>query len=95
MHTFEERYEWDAKKSTANLAKHGVDFADVIDVFRDSNAVALFDEHPEEERYVMLGMDGLLRLIVVVFTHREDVVRLISARKATTSETRLYAARNP
>lgn len=94
VHTFEERYEWDTKKSTANLAKHGVDFADATDVFSDSNAITLYDEHPEEERYVMLGMDRLLRIIVVVFTHRDDIVRLISARKATTTEARLYAAEN-
>jgi len=95
VHTFEERYEWDEKKSIANEAKHGVAFADAVDVFQDTRAVVLLDDHPDEERYLLLGIDGLLRLIVVAYTWRGDAVRLISARKATSSEARLYAAENP
>jgi len=94
VHTFEEGYEWDQRKADANEAKHGVAFADAVDVFQDPHAIALLDDHPDEERYVIIGLDGLLRLIVVAYTWRSGAVRLISARKATSSEARFYAAGN-
>ena len=94
VHTFEEYYEWDAKKSAANLAKHGVAFSDAADVFEDPRAVMLSDDHPDEERYAVLGMDSLARLVVVVYTWRGEAVRLISARKATSTEARIYAESN-
>jgi uncharacterized DUF497 family protein len=55
----------------------------------------LHDDHPDEERYVVLGMDAIGRLVVVAYTWREDIVRVISARKATNPEARLYAAGTP
>jgi uncharacterized DUF497 family protein len=95
VHTFKDGYEWDEQKAEANLAKHGVDFAHVFAALEDERAVTLHDERSDEERYVVLGMDAFGRLLVVVHTWRDDVVRVISARKATKTEARLYAAANP
>ena len=83
--------EWDQRKTDSNLKKHGVDFADAATVLFDDLAITILDDSvDEEERYVILGMDALGRCLVVVYTWREEVVRLISARLATESERRRY-----
>lgn len=83
--------EWDSRKAVANLHKHGVDFADAGTVLHDEQAVTISDEGSnEEDRFVTLGMDALGRVLVVVYTWREDRPRLISARKATRRERRQY-----
>jgi uncharacterized DUF497 family protein len=86
------RYEWDPAKARSNAAKHGVRFADAVAVFADERALTMEDPHGAEERWVTIGMDAFARLIVVVYTWREDAIRLISARAATKSE-RLHYAR--
>jgi uncharacterized DUF497 family protein len=83
-------YEWDPQKAAANLQKHDVDFADAVAVFADPLAIAERDDYPDEERFVRLGEDAFGRLLVVVYTWRDDVVRLISARRATRQERRQY-----
>lgn len=83
--------EWDAAKAETNLAKHGIDFADAAPVLFDDRAVTRPDDHPFEERYVTIGIDALGRCLVVVYTWRGDRIRMISARKATRTEARLYA----
>jgi len=86
------RYEWDPRKAESNFAKHGIRFSDAITVFADDRAASMDDEDPREERYIIIGLDGAGRLLVVVFTWRgEGLVRLISARRATRTEARLYA----
>jgi uncharacterized protein len=88
--------EWDPAKAAENLAKHGVDFADVVDALWDERAVTLLDDYPDEERYVTFGIDSLGRLVAVVYTWRgRRKIRLISARKATRTEARRYAAGEP
>jgi len=83
--------EWDPPKATANLRKHGVDFADAGTVFHDEQAITITDESSEgEDRFVTLGMDALGRILVVVYTWRKDRPRLLSARKATPRERRQY-----
>lgn len=85
-------YEWDPAKAEANLAKHGVRFADAVIVFSDERALTIDEPHPDEERYVTIGMDALARVLVVVWTWRcEATIRLISARPATRTERRQYA----
>jgi uncharacterized DUF497 family protein len=85
--------EWDSRKATANLLKHGIDFADAATVLDDDRGVTMRDElSSDEDRYVTLGMDALGRLLVVVYTWRGDTVRLISARQATPQERRQYGA---
>ena len=84
------QFEWDRQKAASNLRRHGVDFADAATVFYDERAVTIRDDTREEERFVTLGMDSLGRVLVVVYTWREDCIRIISARNATPSERRQY-----
>lgn len=85
-------FQWDPAKAAKNLLKHGVEFADAIEVLYDERAITRADDDPREERYVTVGMDARGRCVVVVYTWRGRVVRLISARKATRNEARCYAA---
>ena len=85
--------EWDADKAAANVKKHGVDFADASTVLHDEEAITLKDDRDDsadEERLITIGMDALARVLVVVYTWREDRVRLISARLATAHERAQY-----
>ena len=84
------RYQWDRNKAATNLNKHGIDFADAVSVFSDELAITIFDDRFEEERFVTVGVDIFNRILVVVYTMRDDEIRLISARKATLTERRQY-----
>ncbi len=88
------RFEWDERKATANLRKHGVSFEEAQSVFRDENARLIEDpDHSTtEERFVLLGLSSTPRLLVVCHCYRLDssTIRIISARKATKSEARTY-----
>lgn len=86
-------YEWDEFKARANERKHGVDFADAALVLEDDRALTVRDDASDEERWITLGCDALGRLLVVVYTWRDEVARLISARKATLAERRQYEAK--
>lgn len=82
-------YEWDERKRTSNYAKHGVDFPWAARVFDDVFAIGYEDDHPDEVRFIQIGMvDGVI--LFVVFTERGDTVRLISARRATKHEQDAY-----
>jgi uncharacterized DUF497 family protein len=82
-------YEWDEVKARSNYRKHGVHFADAVIVFDDDAAVTIpDDDSDEEERFVTVGRDAFARLLVVIYTWRGVNIRLISARKATRSETK-------
>jgi uncharacterized DUF497 family protein len=83
-------YEWDPKKAASNLRKHGVDFADAVTALEDESALTINDDDPEEERFATIGMDALVRVLVVVYTWRGENVRIISARNATPAERRQY-----
>ena len=84
-------YEWDPAKARANFAKHGVRFADAVTVLEDDLALTMRDpSSDEEERWITLGRNDLARVIVVVYTWRQDNVRLISARPATAREKSQY-----
>jgi uncharacterized DUF497 family protein len=83
-------FEWDRRKAAANLRKHGIDFADAVAVFEDESALTVEDDATNEQRFVTVGTDALFRVLVVVFTWREERIRVISARKATARERRQY-----
>jgi len=90
------RFEWDSKKAASNEKKHGISFEEAQSVFFDEQALLLEDPQPrhEEERFILLGLSVSLRLLVVVHALRErDVIRIISARKATRKEIREYEIR--
>lgn len=89
--------EWDPDKAHSNFSKHGISFEQAASVFLDPLALSIPDiEHSEnEERWILLGTGQGSQLLVVVHTHFEMttdsvVVRIISARKATTTERRQY-----
>ena len=85
--------EWDADKATENQEKHGVDFADAVTALEDEMALTISDSDEAEERFVTLGTDALGRLLVVIYTWRDEDIRIISARKATRSERNQYESK--
>lgn len=86
-------FEWDENKEKINISKHGLDFSTAALVFRDQNRLEWFDElHSDyEDRYITIGeINGIAVVLMVVYTERGDAIRLISARKATKRERRMY-----
>ena len=88
------KFEWDSSKATANLKKHHVAFEEAKSVFYDESAVQFFDEDhsSDEERFLMLGMSSGAGLLIVCHCEREhgEIIRIISARKATKRESAFY-----
>ena len=88
------RFEWDPSKAASNARKHGVSFEEARSAFADENAKLIADpDHSEEEdRFILLGLSTQLRLLVVCHCYRsqDHVIRIISARKATTAESKHY-----
>lgn len=90
------RFEWDPKKEESNRKKHGISFEMAQLVFGDPLALSVPDtEHSEgEERWITVGQAASHLLVVVIHTHRDteqdEVIRLISARKATPKERKQY-----
>jgi len=88
------KFEWDPRKGSANQRKHGISFEEAQSVFFDENAAQFYDEHhsEHEDRFIMLGLSIHSRILVVCHCEREsgNVIRIISARKATRSERKYY-----
>ena len=88
------RFEWDPAKAASNAKKHKVTFEVAKTVFYDDFAVQFFDEEHSyaEDRFLLLGISSDARLLLVCHCEREggDVVRIISARKATETEAQYY-----
>jgi uncharacterized DUF497 family protein len=82
--------EWAPAKARANLRKHGISFADAVTALEDASAISVRDEQEDEEGWITIGMDSLARVLVVVYTWRNEQIRLISARPATRGEARQY-----
>jgi len=85
-------FEWDENKAEANLSKHKVSFDEAQTVFDDPLYVDFYDPNhsDDEERYIIVGQSVNQRLLVVSYTERENVTRLISAREATKGEKTAY-----
>ncbi len=85
-------FEWDARKSVSNLAKHGVSFEEATSVFADPFGRITSDPRHsvDEERCVLLGVSLRRRLLAVMYVERGDMIRLIGARPATRQERRDY-----
>ena len=87
-------FEWDPGKDRSNRKKHGVSFDEAATAFYDEEGLLLDDpDHSEaEDHFIILGISSLLRLLVVVHCYRGDdaTIRIISARKATSTETVFY-----
>ena len=86
-------FDWDPNKAASNLRKHGVRFAEAATVFADDAMLTMPDDEPDEERFVAIGIGSMGRVLVVVYTTREDRTRIISARKATRQERSQYESR--
>ena len=87
-------FEWDLEKAEINLKKHEVSFEEAKTVFYDPNALLIADpEHSEDEdRFIILGISNNSKVLIVCHCYREndEVIRIISARKATTNEKKQY-----
>ena len=87
-------FEWDSAKAATNLKKHNVSFEEAKTVFYDEFAVQFFDdEHSDgEDRFLMLGVSSVAKLLIVSHCERGngDIIRIISARKATKQESTFY-----
>lgn len=86
------QFEWDEEKADANLRKHGVAFEEAIAVFRDPLELTVPDpDHSDqEERWRSIGLASDLGLLVVSYTERGNMIRIISARQPTAKERREY-----
>lgn len=91
------KFEWDSDKAESNQKKHGITFDEAQTVFQDYDALQIFDpDHSEhEDRFILLGMSAVSRILVVCHCYREsdEHIRLISARKATKKESATYERR--
>jgi uncharacterized DUF497 family protein len=82
---------WDPQKAETNFKKHKVRFSDAETVLFDTMALTIEDQDVGgERRFVSIGSDALGRVLVVVYTYREDAIRIISARRATPTERKYY-----
>ena len=88
------QFEWDENKNQIIQRKHGVSFSEAKTVFYDEEALVIDDpEHSEQEdRFIILGLSNKANLLIVCHCYRESdtVIRLISARKATKTESKYY-----
>lgn len=88
------KFEWDTAKAASNKKKHKISFDEAKSVFFDENAIVIQDpEHSkDEERFVILGISTAIRILVVChcFRHKDSVIRIISARRATKKESIQY-----
>ena len=88
------KFTWDEDKNKSNQKKHRISFKEAQTVFHDENARLISDgEHSQnEDRFILLGLSYTLRLLIVVHSYREsdEIIRIISARKATKNETKYY-----
>jgi uncharacterized protein len=86
------QFEWDAQKAKLNYEKHGVSFDEAKTVFNDPFSITISDsEHSaDESRFIDIGLSNHGRLLVVVYTEREESIRVISSRKASKREIQIY-----
>lgn len=92
-------FEWDTDKASSNKKKHSVSFEEAKSVFYDEFAVQFYDEEnsDSEDRFLMLGFSDEARLLIICHCERNDgnIIRIISARKATKTEANYYQGIKP
>jgi len=85
---------WDPEKAKTNFRKHRIRFSDADFVFYDPMALVIEEQLVDgEQRFVSVGTDSIGRILVVVYSYRNDSIRIISARKATPRERKVYEKR--
>ena len=82
-------FAWDEAKARSNVAKHGVSFIEAITVFSDPQAIDAPDLY-EPDRFVIIGMSSHARVLFVVHAERSERIRIVSARKASKEQRRIY-----
>lgn len=92
------KFEWDKEKADTNLKKHKISFEEAKTVFYDPNALLIADpDHSEikEDQFIIMGLSSKSRLLIVCHCYRanDEVIRIISARKAEKSEINQYGGR--
>jgi len=85
------RFEWSEKKNADNIRKHGVSFEEAARVFNDPKRIEIYDKKHSflEDRWITVGIN-ISTVLTVIFTERNDVIRIISACKALKKEIRRY-----
>jgi len=88
-------FEWDEQKRLSNIDKHGIDFVGACQIF-DSYTVEFEDNRYDygEDRYIAIGKTND-KILTVIYTYRDDIIRIISARKSTKYERNIYYSDNP
>ncbi|WP_371875556.1 BrnT family toxin [Duganella aceris] len=87
------RFEWDQRKAKENFRKHGISFDEAITVFKDPRVIFKldFDHSDDEDRYWAIGISSSTRMLLFCHCYRlDDIVRILSARRATPAEMKLY-----
>lgn len=85
---------WDPEKTKTNFRKHRIRFSDADFVFYDPMALVIEEQLVDgEQRFVSVGTDSIGRILVVVYSYRNDSIQIISARKATPRERKVYEKR--
>ena len=89
------KFEWNEAKAASNQVKHGISFKEAKTAFFDERALQFFDKTNsilDEDRFLLLGMSNSSKLLLICHCERKDgeVIRIISARKATKSESKFY-----
>jgi len=87
------QFDWDDEKEKFNIEKHGIDFSTAALVFGDANRIERYDElHSDvEDRFITIGqINGITVVVMVVYTMRETLTRIVSARLATKREKEAY-----
>lgn len=83
------KFEWDENKRLSNIKKHGIDFVDAIELFEDKLRVEALSPQKDEERYLTFGIVNEV-VLALVYTNRNNVKRIISARVAHENERKIY-----
>ena len=82
---------WDSVKAKSDRLKHRIFFSEVESVFYDPDSISFEDvDSKGEARFIVIGLDSLRRLVVVAYTYRGSCIRLISARRASKAEQKVY-----
>lgn len=85
-------FEWNPQKADINSRKHGVSFEEASTVFGDTLSMTYPDPEysVQEERYIIIGLSGENRILVISYAYRDEIIRIISARQATKRERNFY-----
>jgi hypothetical protein len=88
------KFEWNTDKAEKNERKHGISFQEALTVFRDALSLTYpdTDHSADEDRYLIIGLSSLGNVLIISHTFRNDIIRIISARKATKRELYFYEA---